>query len=192
MSDLSHKALEDLSLDEAERPKAPPIGDGEPPSHNGRHLAAIHRGHLMEIAKSRQVLRYAREGAADPQQLLDALKDMTLTENMRIFGSLCGQECRMLEFHHNAEEFHMFPELEGQKIPELTAVVAKLRAEHKVVHELLERLSAAAGRLVNHPSEANFDLCADIFEKLEAVVRSHFSYEETELRDALDYLVQAI
>ena len=72
----------------------------------------------------------------------------------------------MLDFHHNAEEFHMFPELENQKIPELTAVAAKLRAEHEVVHELIERLSKAAEVLGQDASDSNFDHCAAVFEKL--------------------------
>ena len=152
MTTLSNTPLTDLSLNEDSRPKAPPIGAGQPaPKSNARHLAAIHRIHLGEIAKARQVLSFVETGKAAPEALLNALKEMSLTENMRVFGSICGQECQMLQFHHNAEEFHMFPELEGQKIDGLTAVVKKLREEHEVVHELIERLHTAALELVNTP-----------------------------------------
>ncbi|MEO0344342.1 MAG: hemerythrin domain-containing protein [Pseudomonadota bacterium] len=192
MGDLSEFDLDDLSLDEDKRPNTPAIGNGTAPSNNAHHLAEIHRSHLMEIAKARQVLRFVQDGQAAPLKLMEAMKAMTLTENMRVFGTLCGQECRMLGFHHNAEELHLFPELEGQKIEGLTAVVAKLRAEHKIVHELLERLTKAAANLVSDPSEIHFDNCSEVFQKLETVVKSHFSYEETELRDAIDYLVQEV
>lgn len=180
-------------MDEAARPKAPDIGAGKTPAGQaGRHLAAIHRHHLMEMAKARQVLHFVETGAAEPKQLADALANMSLTENMQVFGTLCGQECQMLGFHHNAEEHHMFPDLEGKQIDGLSAVVAKLRLEHLVVHELLDRLGKAAAKLVENPSDANMKTCAEVFEKLDAVIRSHFSYEETELRDALDYWVTSI
>ena len=193
MSNHSNTPLTDLTLNEGARPKAPEIGNGAtPPTHNGRHLAAIHRMHLGEVSKARQVLSYVETGEAAPEALLNALKGMTLTENMRVFGSICGQECQMLQFHHNAEEHHMFPELEAQKIDGLTAVVRKLREEHEVVHELLDRLHKAALDLINTPEEPQFKQAAQVFDKLETVIRSHFSYEETELRDALDHLIAQI
>ena len=193
MRNLSETPLSDLTLNEDARPNAPEIGSGQPaPTHNGRHLAAIHRMHLGEVAKARQVLSYVETGNAAAEALLNALKGMTLTENMAVFGTICGQECQMLQFHHNAEEHHMFPELEAQKIDGLSAVVAKLREEHEVVHELLDRLQQAAADLVNAPKEPQFKQAALVFDRLEAVIRSHFAYEETELKDALDHLVAQI
>ena len=71
-------------------------------------------------------------------------------------------------------------------------MVAKLRAEHEVVHELLMRLEAAATALVEEPSEARFAEAAAVFRKLEAVIRSHFGYEETELAEAIGYYLGGI
>ena len=190
---LTDVPLSNLQLDEGARPRAPEIAQGLPAiSQAGRHLAAIHRHHLQEMAKARKVLRYIREGTAEPRAFFETLKAMNLNENMRVFGTLCGQECRMLDFHHNAEEFHLFPELEGKKIAGLSAVVAKLRAEHKIVHELLRRLTLAADKLAADATPDNLESCALIFDKLEATIRSHFSYEETELKDALDHLIEQL
>ena len=79
----------------------------------------------------------------------------------------------------------MFPALEANGTDDIRCVVAKLREEHIVVHELLERLQEAAQALNCEPNEQSFSQAAEIFDKLEAVVRSHFGYEETELKDAL-------
>ena len=64
-------------------------------------------------------------------------------------------------------------------------IVERLRQEHLVVHELLKRLEEAADKLINDTSTSNFDEITEIFEQLHKVVKSHFGYEETELREAL-------
>ncbi|MFZ9072628.1 MAG: hemerythrin domain-containing protein, partial [Paracoccaceae bacterium] len=104
---------------------------------------------------------------------------------MRMFGTLCGRECQVLNFHHDAEEQMIFPELERQNIDALSKIVERLRQEHLVVHELLKRLEEAADKLIKDTSTSNFDEITEIFEQLHKVVKSHFGYEETELREAL-------
>jgi hemerythrin superfamily protein len=183
---LETLALHELDLREDARPFVPPyVNVTEDQRHAGRHLATIHRMHLREISKARMVLRHVTDGTSDPAALIEALQNMEMTQNYRLFGNLCGQECRVLQFHHDAEEHHMFPELEAKGTDEIRCVIAKLREEHVVVHELLERLQKAALALISAPTEPLFTKTAEIFDKLEAVVRSHFGYEETELKDAL-------
>lgn len=178
--------LDQLDLNEPARPTAPaylPLTAFQ--KQAGQHLMAIHRMHLRELSKARMVLRHVTEGQTDPSALVEALRDLDLSQNFRLFGNLCGQECRMLQFHHDAEEAHMFPALEATAPEPIRRIVAKLRAEHEVVHELLDRLSEAAETLALTPSEAAFTEAHRLFDKFEAVVRSHFGYEETELKDAL-------
>ena len=183
---LAQVALEDLDLNEAARPSVPPYSNvTEQQMNAGRHLAAIHRMHLREISKARMVLRHVTEGTSDPSALIEALRAMDMSQNYRLFGNICGQECKMLQFHHDAEEHHMFPALEANGTDQVRCMVAKLREEHFVVHELIERLEEAAHALSSNPSNQSFSNAAVIFDKLEAVVRSHFGYEETGLREAL-------
>lgn len=183
---LAQFALDDLDLNEAERPAVPPYPNvTEEQRQAGRHLAAIHRMHLREILKARSVFRHVTEGTSNPTTLIEALRDMEMTQNYRLFGNICGQECRMLQFHHDAEEHHMFPALEANGTKEIRCMVAKLREEHVVVHELIDRLVEAAYTLQSDPTELSFSRAAEIFNKLEAVVRSHFEYEETGLKEAL-------
>ena len=61
-----------------------------------------------------------------------------------------------------------------------------------MVHELIIRLGHAAEALVEDPNEANFADAAATYRKLEAVVRSHFRYEETELAEAIGYYLGSI
>ena len=183
---LADVALEELDLDEAARPHVPPYANvTEQQKQAGRHLVAIHRMHLREISKARMVLRHIRDGALDPAALITALQDMDMSQNYRLFGNICGQECRMLQFHHDAEEQHMFPALEANGTEDIRCMVAKLRQEHLVVHELLDRLEEAAQALISAPTGGAFSTATEVFDKLEAVVRSHFGYEETGLKDAL-------
>ena len=54
-----------------------------------------------------------------------------------------------------------------------------------LVHELIDRLHEAAVALVSDPGAQQFAATCDIFKALEQTVRSHFSYEETELAEAI-------
>jgi len=183
---LVQVALHDLDLNEAARPSVPPYANvTDEQRQAGRHLTAIHRMHLREISKARMILRHVTDGTSDPTAFIEALRDMEMAQNYRLFGNICGQECRMLQFHHDAEEHHMFPALEANGTDEIRCMVAKLREEHLVVHELIDRLVEAAHSLSSYPDDRGFIQAATIFDKLEAVVRSHFGYEETGLKDAL-------
>lgn len=193
MSTLSQHALEDLDLNEAGRPAAPKI-DGATEDHvrAGRHLAAIHRHYLMDMARIAAVLQRIEMGDAAPEDLRQIVLATDMGENFRVFGSLCGQECKILTMHHDIEQASMFPRLETAGGGVFADIVAKLRAEHEVVHELLVRLERAAMALMYDQTAENFADAAAIFRKLETVIRSHFKYEETELAEAIGYYLDGI
>ena len=108
---------------------------------------------------------------------------------MRMFGSMCGRECQVLTFHHDAEENMIFPQLEQQNIKALSGIVDRLKQEHLIVHELITRLETTSQELVQNPGEQNLAKTKATFEQLHNVVISHFGYEETELREALGRFV---
>lgn len=193
MSTLSHHALDDLDLEENARPAAPQIA-GATADHvrAGRHLAAIHRHYLMDMGRIAAVLQRIEAGDAPPEDLRQIVLATDMGENFRAFGSLCGQECKILTMHHDIEGADMFPRLEAAGGGVFAEIVAKLRAEHEVVHELLVRLERAAMALMYDQTEDNFQVAAAIFRKLEAVIRSHFKYEETELAEAIGYYLDGI
>jgi len=198
MSDLNLKNLsavqtDNLTVEFGERPKMAAL-DGVTNEHRlaGSHLAAIHRMHLHDMNRMGAFLEHLKQGKMTPAEFSNRIKDSELSKNMKMFGTLCGRECQVLNFHHDAEEQMIFPELERQNIAALSRVVERLRQEHFVVHELLRRLDVAADKLLQDTSTGNFDEITQVFEQLHKVVKSHFGYEETELRDALGKYVPVI
>jgi hypothetical protein len=198
MSDLNLKNLsavqtDNLTVEFGERPKMAEL-DGVTNEHRraGAHLAAIHRMHLHDMNRMGAFLEHLKQGKMTPAEFSNRVKDTELSKNMKMFGTLCGRECQVLNFHHDAEEQMIFPELERQNIAALSRVVERLRQEHFVVHELLRRLDVAADKLLQDTSTGNFDEITQVFEQLHKVVKSHFGYEETELRDALGKYVPVI
>ena len=185
-NNLSHTETADLTVEFGDRPSMPAL-DGITDQHRraGLHLAAIHRMHLQDMNRMGIFLEHLKQGKITAVAFADSINKIELNQNMRMFGTLCGRECQVLNFHHDAEEQMIFPELERQNIDALSKIVERLRQEHLVVHELLKRLGAAADKLIKDTSTSNFDEIAGIFEQLHKVVKSHFGYEETELREAL-------
>lgn len=193
MTDYSNHSLEELNLNEADRPKAPAVPEAtDLHRKQGRQLAAIHRHYLMEMAQIGAVLARIEARDSPPAHLKRLVLSLDMAENFRGFGSLCGRECQVLKFHHDIEGSDMFPRVAASGGGKFRKVVAKLKAEHEVVHELIIRLDRAADALTNDPSEANFAYAAATFRKLEEIVRSHFGYEETELAEAIGYYLGAI
>lgn len=175
-------------LDDGTRPKAPRIeGVTERQRMQGRRLAMIHALHLRQMAEVRQVMEHVAAGEKDATALDEALSGMQMRHNYRAFGSLCGQECRMLTFHHTAEDRMLFPVLAAQENDGLRRVVERLAAEHEVIHHLIERMEDAARAAMSEPGPETFAGLRESFETLERVVVSHFGYEQDELEEALGY-----
>ncbi|MCI5039635.1 MAG: hemerythrin domain-containing protein [Donghicola eburneus] len=193
MTDLSNQSLDDLSLNEAARPKAPKVsGATDAHRRQGRQLAAIHRHYLMEMAQIGAVLERIEAGDSPPKHLKKIVLNLEMADNFRAFGSLCGRECQVLKFHHDIEGADMFPRIQAAGGGMFKQVVAKLLAEHEVVHELIVRLDNAADALIEDPSDDNFHQAAATYRKLEEIVRSHFGYEETELAEAIGFYLGGI
>lgn len=178
--------LKDLHLDFGTRPCMPALPEATDQHRRaGRQLAAIHRHHLMELSRVGPLIDQIEAGLAPPKTLEAQVSALDLMANMRVFGTLCGRNCQVLTFHHDAEKHQLFPLLEAAQHAELSAVIARLREEHEVVHEPLTRLTQAAKILTSTPSPGQFSETRAIYTQLLSVVKSHFGYEETELEEAL-------
>lgn len=172
-------------IDEANRPKAPPLPNATAADRmNGRRLAAYHRMHLQEMARVRLLIDTIRAGENPFGVLRDAVQDLQIARNYSVFGAVCGRECQMLTFHHTGEDTQMFPAVRERE-PALARVVDKLVAEHEVIHALIEELQAGADTIAARPDTESFEALVATFDDLEEIVRSHFGYEETELAEAL-------
>ena len=166
-NNLSHTETADLTVEFGDRPSMPVL-DGITDQHRraGLHLAAIHRMHLQDMNRMGIFLEHLKQGKITAVAFADSINKIELSQNMRMFGTLCGRECQVLNFHHDAEEQMIFPELERQNIDALSKIVERLRQEHLVVHELLKRLEEVADKLIKDTSTSNFDEITEIFEQL--------------------------
>ncbi|MEP1354131.1 MAG: hemerythrin domain-containing protein [Tateyamaria sp.] len=192
MNDLSTTPLDELDVETGTRPIAPALAHvSASQREKGRHLAAIHAHYLQDMARLSAVIDRIEAGDSPPAHLKQIVLASDMAQNFAAFGNLCGQGCQMLTMHHNIEEHHMFPEIEGKAAP-FAALIARLREEHKVVHELLNRLAGCAERLTRSPDAEGFAETRDVFHALLRAIQSHFRYEETELEAAIGVYVERI
>ncbi|TRW96791.1 hemerythrin domain-containing protein [Paracoccus sp. M683] len=172
--------------DDTARPKAPPIPGLTPQQQaSGQYLAAIHRMHLGNLDSVGRLMQAIREGLAGPASLAPALAELPMTQNLARFGTICGQECAMLQGHHDIEEYSLFPALQRNASPGLAAVIDRLIAEHDLIHHQIHELANAAEALARDPGQSAFDAVEATYAPLERSIRSHFGYEESQIGDAL-------
>jgi hypothetical protein len=173
-------------LDDATRPQAPPIpGATAAQRAHGRRLGLYHRYHLDEIAGVRRALDRFLSGLGTAEDVADGVAAMTMIENFRAFGNLCGRQCQLLEMHHTIEDQSLFPLLSRNE--GLRPVLDRLRAEHVTIHALLERLQTASRAIALDPASEAASALAEIYAVFERTVASHFGYEERQLEEALGF-----
>ncbi|GFH34844.1 hemerythrin domain-containing protein [Streptomyces pacificus] len=119
--------------------------------------------------KLRNALALARAGldGGDPA---DAAGDLLL---------FCHGFCAALSGHHRAEDGSLFPELVRAR-PDLAPVVAKLTQDHNMIEHLIGGLQKAVADSTD-PEVAHRHL-----DGIEAVMETHFRYEERQLGAVLD------
>lgn len=174
-------------LDDSTRPKAPKIEGMSGRQHaHGKRLAMIHDLHLQQMAQVRQVMERIAAGEEEIEKLGPALSSMQMMMNYRAFGNLCGRECHALTFHHTSEDQVIFPAL-ARGSDDLRNVIERLRAEHFVIHQLIEQMETRAIKVIDMLTPETFSRLRDTFEMLERIVKSHFRYEQEELEEAIGY-----
>lgn len=127
--------------------------------------AELHRVH----GKLRHALALAR-AALDSGDPADAATDLLL---------FCHGFCAALSGHHRAEDGSLFPELVRAR-PDLAQVVAKLTQDHNMIEHLIGGLQKAVADSTD-PEVAHRHL-----DGIEAVMETHFKYEEKQLGAVLD------
>lgn len=173
--------------DDATRPKAPIIPNvSDEQRRQGRRLALFHEMHLREMSRVNRAMAAVFDNGGSAENLLVTISSMQMVANMCQFGNLCGATCDMLSGHHMIEDEYLFPALEG-RTEGLSKVVARLRSEHLVIHDLLTRLKAAAVALITDPGTRSAHALRTAFTVLESFVISHFGYEQTQLEEALGF-----
>ena len=175
-------------LDDRTRPKSPKLA-GATPHHAapGRQLKLIHRYHLMQLSEVRRLLDEIDQGVRKFATLHEAIANLEMRRSLQMFGNLCGQECEMLNAHHNIESQMLFPVLHERGNDGIKKVVERLMAEHEIVHHFLHELEFHSLANLQSPSAAGFTAVKETFLALEKLIHSHFKYEETELETAIGF-----
>ncbi|MER5766590.1 hemerythrin domain-containing protein [Streptomyces sp. NPDC001985] len=127
-------------------------------------------GELRRVhGKLRTALALARAGldGGDPDA---AATDLLL---------FCHGFCAALSGHHRAEDGSLFPELVRAR-PDLAPVVAKLTQDHNMIEHLIGGLRKALADSAD-PEVAHHHL-----DGIEAVMETHFRYEEKQIGAVLD------
>jgi hypothetical protein len=134
----------------------------------------------------RGLIEEAAAGETAPADIAARAWALPLLDNYRRFGNFCGQHCQIIAMHHGIEDEAIFAPLAG-KSAAFARVVVRLIAEHRAIHTQLVALSAALEALAAAPDAAGFAAARTLFDRLEAALNSHFSYEEHAIGDALGY-----
>jgi hypothetical protein len=92
----------------------------------------------------------------------------------------CAGFCRALARHHGAEDRALFPQVLAAH-PDLARDVARLAEDHRLLAGLIRDLERVTGR--GDPQETTRHL-----DGIEAIMESHFAFEERKLAAVLDAL----
>lgn len=173
---------------DADRPRAPKHPDA-PITERGRHgqrlLVGIHDHLRHEMAQVVEAVDAVAAGEMDPGDAKERIDATTMVRNHRWFASFCGRYCQVVETHHLIEDRRMFVDI-ATADPTLQPVIDRLSEEHRVIHDILERL---VDRLVAlYDGSAAVEDVAGGVRELQAALLSHLDYEEEELLEPIGRL----
>jgi len=135
----------------------------------GQELRAVHR-------RLRDALQFAREAVED------GTETESLAKNLDLF---CWGFCTALNGHHSSEDSALFP-LVLREAPDLASTIGKLVQDHNMIAYLIvdleKSLSEKSGR----------DVLLRHLDGIEAVMETHFRFEEKQLVGLLDGMARPI
>ncbi|GAA1724892.1 hypothetical protein GCM10009809_20870 [Isoptericola hypogeus] len=139
----------------------------------GQELRAVH-------ARLRDALEVARQAAAtSADDAGDTPPDAVSGDPRRELRLFCHGFCQALEGHHRGEDTSVFTALLGLR-PELAGVVAELKRDHTMLDHLLGELARAVD------ADADRATLERHLDGIDAVMETHFRYEEKRLVEVLD------
>jgi hypothetical protein len=148
----------------------------------GRHLVEVHDHLRRELAQVRDLVRQVAAGVVAVGEARSTVNAMALRQNSWTLGGFCQSYCLVVTGHHSLEDEAVFPHLRGSDA-RLAPVIDRLQDEHRVIHEVLDRVDTALVHLVANPDDIGrvqgaVDLLTD-------TLLSHLSYEEAQLVEPL-------
>jgi hypothetical protein len=178
---------EDTSWDESTRPT---VGEPAETSYTAvqlstvEHLVAIHDHLRAELDRLRDLVQQVRRGLLTVGEARSSVNAMTVRQNNWTLGAYCQSYCGFVDGHHGLEDASVFPHLRRSE-PAVGPVLDRLRAEHEVIHGVLDEVDRALVRLVRVGDVASLEAVEQVIGTLAERLLSHLSYEEHELRGPL-------
>ncbi|MFB8004134.1 hemerythrin domain-containing protein [Nocardia sp. NPDC056000] len=117
---------------------------------------------------------------------LDEHREGDTVRPLRELRGHCLAFCRALSAHHTNEDESAFPVL-AQRFPELAPVLTELGDDHRLVADILTRMTALLADLTTE----NVTAVRNEITGLAAILESHFRWEERRITEALDQLSAA-
>jgi hypothetical protein len=176
--------------DESTRPTGPTVPADSTYTaaqrESGQHLVDVHDHLRAELAQVRDLVQQVAAGAVDVGAARSAIGSMTMRQNSWTLGAYCASYCRVVTMHHTLEDRSMLPHLRAAD-PRLAPVVDRLEQEHRVIHQVLDRVDAALVELVraNDNRPRAVEQLQRAVDLLTDTLLSHLSYEERELVEPL-------
>lgn len=174
------------ALDEDNRPHLAHDPD-VPVTPAGRQetLIQIHEHLRTELRELQEAAAQVAAGAMDPAAARSLLNRMAMRQNYWTLGAFCAQYCRVVSIHHTIEDYQLFPSLRRED-ESLKPVLNKLREEHEIIAEQIDRVDRALVAMMNDPRE--LEQVRRVADELGDMLLSHLAYEEDELLGPLGQL----
>ena len=135
----------------------------------GQELRVVH-------GRLRDALQFAREAVEDGRDT------ESLAKNLELF---CWGFCSALTRHHGSEDSSLFP-LVLSEAPELASAIGKLVQDHNMIAYLIAELEKAL------TARSKRDILLRHLDGIEAVMETHFRFEEKQLVGLLNLMAGPI
>jgi alkanesulfonate monooxygenase SsuD/methylene tetrahydromethanopterin reductase-like flavin-dependent oxidoreductase (luciferase family) len=151
----------------------------------GQHLVDVHDHLRSDLRQLRDLVEQVTTGSTEFYTARSHINTMTIRQNNWTVGAYCESYCRVVTTHHTLEDLSIFPHLRRAD-PALTPVIDRLEEEHRIIHDVLERVDRALVAFVGGPAGAT--ALTGAVDLLSEALLSHLSYEERELVEPLSRL----
>ena len=155
----------------------------------GRHLIQVHDGLRAELNRVRALVAQVADGTLDVGAARSEINEMTMRQNNWTLGAFCESYCRIVTVHHTLEDQSLFPQLRRAD-HRLEPVIDRLAEEHRVIHDVLNRVDAALVAMVRNPD--GIRELREAVDLLTDSLLSHLSYEERSLVEPMARLPLSI
>jgi Hemerythrin HHE cation binding domain len=144
-------------------------------------LKAVHATLRRDLTACRQLAAAAANGAP-AAQLRSGVKQLKTRGPLFQLRANCIHHCHLVHAHHEGEDSGLFPTVR-RAAPHLAGTIDKLRADHRVVSDLLDQVEGIARTVENTgPSRARL---VDALQALSTTLLAHLDFEEKALGPVL-------